>query len=66
MPGLLGMQAPSEQANPSPPEKDYRDRYEELTGPSVRQCPVCRQDRMVVVEILPRSDHNRPEIIDSS
>ena len=35
-------------------ETDYRDRYENLTGHSLRQCPQCRQGNMVVVQILPR------------
>jgi Putative transposase/Transposase zinc-binding domain len=37
--------------------KDYRDRYEELTGSSLRQCPACHQGRMLIIEILPRSPH---------
>jgi hypothetical protein len=37
--------------------KDYRERYEELTGSSLWQCPVCHQGRMLVIEILPRSPH---------
>jgi hypothetical protein len=32
---------------------DYRDRYEQLTGRSLRQCPVCKQGRMIQVEIIP-------------
>jgi hypothetical protein len=60
---LLGMQMPA----PAPaPEKDYRDRYEDLTGCSLRQCPQCRQGRMVVTELLPRSPSKYPETIDSS
>ena len=50
---LLGMPTPADQTNPS--EKDYRDRYEELTGHSLHQCPQCRLGRMLVVMILPRS-----------
>jgi hypothetical protein len=38
-----------------PPEKDYRDLYEDLTGRSLRQCPRCQQGRMVIIAILPRS-----------
>jgi len=42
---------------PRPPAletaKDYRERYEELTGSSLWQCPVCRQGRMLVTQILP-------------
>ena len=36
---------------PTPPQ-DYRDRHEELTGISLRQCPVCHRGRMTIVEIL--------------
>jgi hypothetical protein len=50
---LLGMPTPAEPSNPA--EKDYRDRYEELTGHSLHQCPQCGQGRMLVVKILPRS-----------
>jgi hypothetical protein len=46
---------------PEPPtsevSKDYRERYEELTGSSLLECPVCHQGRMLVIEILPRSPH---------
>lgn len=63
---LLGMSPPSEQTNPSSAEKDYRDRYEELTGKSLHQCPQCQQGRMLVVEILPRQLCNSVPPIDSS
>jgi hypothetical protein len=63
---LLGMSPPSEQTNPSPAEKDYRDRYEELTGNSLHQCPQCQQGRMLVVAILPRPLCNSVPPIDSS
>jgi hypothetical protein len=49
---LLGMPTPVEPNNPA--EKDYRDRYEELTGDSLYQCPRCKQGRMLVIEVLPR------------
>jgi hypothetical protein len=39
--------------------KDYRARYEELTGSSLCECPVCHQGRMLVIEIVPRSLHRR-------
>ena len=35
-------------------QKEYRERYEELTGRSLRQCPHCRQGEMVKVAILPK------------
>jgi hypothetical protein len=50
---LLGMPAPADQTNTS--EKDYQDRYEELTGKSLHQCPQCSLGRMLVVMILPRA-----------
>ena len=49
---LLGMPAPAEPTDPT--VKDYRDRYEQLTGDSLHQCPQCKQGRMLVIEILPR------------
>jgi hypothetical protein len=32
--------------------KDYSERYEELTGFSLWECPVCHQGRMLVIEVL--------------
>lgn len=46
---LLGMAA--QPPIPSSPQ-DYRDRYEQLTGSSLRQCPNCGQGRMVLVDTL--------------
>ena len=62
---LLGMQT-SDQHTESPPEQDYRDRYEDLTGCSLRQCPQCQRGRMVLVAILPKSPSKSPVMIDSS
>jgi len=59
---LLGMPAPSG----PPAEKDYRDRYEELTGNSLHQCPQCQQGRMLVVAILPPRPSHAVAFIDSS
>jgi Putative transposase/Transposase zinc-binding domain len=61
---LLGMAA----AKPpvSDAGTDYRDRYEELTGNSLRRCPRCERGHMVVVQILPRSVSQAPAFIDSS
>jgi len=49
---LLGM--PASDASPVTREhpQDYCDLYEQLTGRSLKQCPVCHQGRMVEVEIL--------------
>ena len=46
---LLGMAAPPE--NSGAPQ-DYRDRYERLTGSSLRECPSCGQGRMVLVDTV--------------
>ena len=55
---------------PEPPDlepvKDYRERYQELIGTSLWECPVCHQGRMLVIEILPRSPHRKPTIADTS
>jgi Putative transposase len=48
---LLGM-ASADQTTPATEPKDYRDRYEQLTGVSLRLCPVCRQGRMIRIELL--------------
>ena len=44
---LLDMPEPEPPADPPP---DYRDRFETLTGESLRQCPLCRRGSMVRVE----------------
>ena len=32
------------------PSQDYRDRYEVLTGISLRTCPICGAGRMLLIE----------------
>ena len=49
---LLGMPTPEDTPDQSSPAQDYRDRYEELTGSSLRACPACHQGRMVLLEAL--------------
>ena len=61
---LLGMPTPDPNT-PLPPPRDYLDRYEDLTGCSLRQCPQCQRGRMVLVAILPKSPKS-PLVIDSS
>lgn len=51
---LLGMQVAEQLPAPPKPEREYRDRYRELTGRSLRQCPYCQQGQMLKVAILPR------------
>jgi hypothetical protein len=41
-------------AAPAEPPADYRDRYEALTGLSLRQCPHCLTGTMVVVGCIER------------
>jgi hypothetical protein len=48
---LIGMALPQVPAKQSA-DSDYRDRHEELTGTSLRICPVCHRGHMVVVEQL--------------
>ena len=57
---LLGMPNGTEPTNAA--EKGYQDRYEELTGISLRQCPECKQGRMMMVQILPRLYKSAPAI----
>lgn len=45
--------------------QDYRDRYEQLTGSSLRQCPSCGHGRMVLIGTLVPLDP-RPRSVDTS
>jgi Putative transposase/Transposase zinc-binding domain len=57
---LLGMAAPTAVLTSG----DYRDLHEELTGTSLRECPICHRGHMVIIEIV---DANRsPAITDTS
>ena len=62
---LLGMPMP-EQPPAAPVETDYRHRYEDLTGVSLRQCPQCQCGRMVPVALLPRSPSSYTSFTDSA
>jgi integrase/recombinase XerD len=42
------------------------ERYEKLTGSSLWQCPICRQGRMLVTQILPRRPPRQVSIKDTS
>jgi hypothetical protein len=59
---LLGMPEPAA----SQPTQDYRERFEALTGSSLRECPVCHQGQMVRVAILAPSPNRQTVIKDSS
>ena len=60
---LLGTSAPTPPASIVP--ADYRDRYQALTGISLRICPVCHDGQMIVIEHMARRSHGSA-IIDSS
>jgi hypothetical protein len=57
---MLAMQVKA----PDPP-RDYRDRYEALTGVSLRTCPHCHRGTMLVVEVFTRPTL-RPPVLDTS
>jgi len=62
---LLGMKAESNELEDADAPGDYRDRYEALTGVSLRHCPKCHTGRMIVLaQPDPRS--HAPPIIDTS
>ncbi len=47
------------------PSNDYRDQYEQLTGSSLWQCPLCQQGRMIQLEVL-QGVCPRPAVTDTS
>lgn len=57
---LLGMAAPVKTPSESPSPGDYRDRHEQLSGSSLRECPICHRGRMIAVETL---EPHRPQTI---
>ena len=62
---LLGMQVASHPPSASLPGKDYLERYEDLTGCSLRRCPQCQTGRMARAQtLLPAG--KTPVIVDSS
>jgi hypothetical protein len=60
---LLGMPAYEGQQPVKEAAPDYRERYEALSGVSLRRCPACHQGCMHVIELLPPSPLNRPAAI---
>jgi hypothetical protein len=48
---LIGMASPDP---PTEPSADYHDRYEVLTGHSLRECPHCHTGIMVVISCIER------------
>jgi hypothetical protein len=62
---LLGMESTNRITPSIEPSKDYRDRYEQLTGVSLRLYPVCRRGRMIRIE-LPALVSTSPSSRDTS
>jgi Putative transposase len=62
---LLGMAPPRESPSTPVAPEDYRDRYERLTGHSLRECPVCHRGHMIPLTILAKV-RSSPAIQDTS
>ena len=61
---LLGMPKPEAVESAA---KDYRDRMQELTGVSLRDCPACHQGHMVTIQVVEaQAVITRPPILDTS
>jgi len=58
------LQMPPPAATDGEVKKDYRDRYEVLTGTSLKTCPACRRGQMVVIEVFQCT--TIPPIMDTS
>lgn len=59
---LLGMQSSSQTTS----VKDYRERFQELTGRSLTLCPRCQKGQMVTIEDCPPAHCREPFSLDSS
>ena len=57
---LLGVALTSTDPVPRSDKLDYRKRYEQLTGKSLRECPVCHRGQMVTIAVLSASDRAPP------
>ena len=62
---LLGMSADRTTPATEPPN-DYRDHYEQLTGFSLRLCPLCHRGRMIPIEMPPTVACTSPAARDTS
>ena len=60
---LLGM--PLTEPVEDQTEQDYRDRYEALTGASLKQCPLCQQGQMLTIATIDAIT-TRPASLDTS
>jgi hypothetical protein len=59
---LLGVEPPT--AASVEPGEDYRERYQRLTGGSLRDCPVCGKGHMLRIEDMPGSLPRAPPGLD--
>jgi hypothetical protein len=50
---LLGM--PKDPSLTCDRSDDYRDHYEAVIGISLKECPVCHRGRMILLDVIPRS-----------
>jgi hypothetical protein len=57
---LLDMPQTEPPPEHEPAAKDYRDRYEALTGSSLKLCPICGNGHMLVVETFAAANHPQP------
>src|SRR5260370_17545653 len=57
---LLDMPAP--EPSDLEPAKDYRERYQELIGISLTECPSCHQGHMLMIELFPPTPHLTPSL----
>src|SRR5215469_2418161 len=62
---LLGMAPPTKGSSHTATPEDYRDRYERLTGHSLRECPVCHRGQMIPLANLP-GVRSSPAVKDTS
>ncbi|MGH7780209.1 MAG: IS91 family transposase [Blastocatellia bacterium] len=62
---LLSMASPNEGVSQPAKSEDYRDRYERLTGHSLRECPVCHRGQMSAVSLI-AGVRSLPNIPDTS
>jgi hypothetical protein len=57
---LLGVVLTLTDVIPQHDKPDYRDRYEQLTGKSLHECPICPRGQMIVIAVLSASDRAPP------
>ncbi len=62
---LLSMSPPNECSSEPQPCEGYRERYERLTGHSLRECPLCHRGRMITVKLM-AAVRSPPAIPDTS